>query len=151
MLWSCMTWQGLGFSCRIDNTMDGELYSKILKGELMDTVNYYGMDEESLIFQHDNDPKHKSKIAQSTLKKLGLKVLEWPSQSPDMNPIEHLWHYLDRKLRESNRRFSSKDELWEALQPILEEKHTEFCQKLISSMPRRVQDLKRAKGFSTRW
>ena len=58
MVWSCMTWSGLGFSCKIDNTMDGELYTEILKGELMDTIEYYGMEPSEVIFQHDNDPKH---------------------------------------------------------------------------------------------
>ena len=151
MIWSCMSWHGLGFSCRIDNTMDGELYSKILNDELIQTINYYQMDKATLIFQHDNDPKHKSKVALSALKKLGINVLDWPSQSPDMNPIEHLWDYLDRELRKVNKRFSSKEGLWDALQTILAEKHTEYCQKLISSMPRRVNDLKKAKGFSTKW
>jgi hypothetical protein len=58
MVWGCMTVHGVGLMCRIEGKMDASLYQEILEDEL------YEMDREDLIFQQDNDPKHRSKFAQ---------------------------------------------------------------------------------------
>jgi hypothetical protein len=151
MMWGCMLWEGTGFACKIDGKMDKELYTKILQDELQETLAFYGKDPSSTIFQQDNDPKHKSHMATDYLEEQDFTILSWPAQSPDLNPIEHLWDHLKRKLGEYERAPGGILELWERVQVEWDKIEPEVCQKLIESMPRRVEAVLKAKGGYTKY
>lgn len=151
MVWGCMTWEGVGYARKIDSIMDAKLYSTILKKEMIDSINHYKLDRSKVIFQQDNDPKHTSHLARDTLKKLKMKILPWPAQSPDLSPIEHLWDHVQRQLRKESRIFATKDALWARIEDELELENTELCRKLIGTMSERIIDVIRAKGGHTRW
>ena len=150
-MWGCMTWEGVGFACKIDSTLDGELYSEILRGELMDTIKYYQLDQEEVIFQQDNDPKHSSNVAQDALDELGLSCMSFPTSSPDLNPIEHLWNHLAKQLKIDRRIFATHEQLWDRIQEELDEENKILCRKLIATMPERIIDVIKSKGGHTRW
>src|SRR5271169_5015581 len=59
--WSCITYEGIGYIVKIDETLDQHLYRKILEEDLMNSVDFYAIDRGKMIFQHDNDPKHTAK------------------------------------------------------------------------------------------
>jgi hypothetical protein len=63
MVWGCMLWEGPGYATRIEGKMDAELYTSILEDELQQTMEYYGLEVEDVIFQQDNDSKNTSKKA----------------------------------------------------------------------------------------
>ena len=63
MMWVCMTWEGVGYACKIDGQMDGDLYVQILDKELQGSIKFYNKTKDDIIFQQDNDPKHTCKNA----------------------------------------------------------------------------------------
>ena len=141
MVWGCMTWHGVGYMCRINNTLDAELYRQILDDELTATIKYYRLSKRHVIVQRDNDPKHTAGSTSAWFKDNGIKVLFWPAQSPDMNPMEHLWNEVDNRLKKYPLRPSNPDDLWERIQDVWNDIETDVCQRLITTMPERVQDI----------
>ena len=151
MLWGCISRKGVGGFCRIDGNMDSSLYCEILQGELKDTITMHDLDPETVIFQHDNDPKHKSKAATICLEEMRLRVLEWPPQSPDLNPIEHLWQHLKAQLNKYATPPSGYEELWARVQSVWLSTPPEVVQNLIESMPRRIAAVLKSKGGYTKY
>ena len=149
MMWGCMCWEGVGFATKIEGRMDGPLYVQILRDELMQTLEYYGKEVDEVIFQQDNDSKHTSKVALKCFQELGLRVLSWPANSPDLNPIEHLWFILKRRLNDYPEPPKGMLELWERVQVEWEAISKEQVQKLIISMADRIQAVIRSKGDVT--
>jgi len=151
MVWGCMMWSGVGYACKIDGRMDGDLYVKILEDELQYSIRYFKKKPVDIIFQQDNDPKHKCKKAKAWFQENEMEVLTWPAQSPDLNPIEHLWAHLKRRLQGYETAPKGILELWERVQVEWEKIESSVCQELVESMPRRVEAVLKAKGGYTKY
>ena len=62
---------------KINDGMDGELYRKIIMGELMDTLTWYGLEKGDVIFQQDNHPKHTARKTKELIDGIGLTILDY--------------------------------------------------------------------------
>jgi hypothetical protein len=151
MIWGCMTMKGVGRMCVIEGIMNAEKYVRILDQNLLASARDLSMVRGGFTFQQDGDPKHTSAKARNWLQDHSIDVMKWPPQSPDLNPIEHLWEHLKRKLNAYPDPPSSTKELerrieveWNAIDP-------EECRKLVASMPDRIEAVIKAKGGSTRY
>ncbi len=101
------------------------------------------------VFQHDNDPKHTAKATKEWLKKKHIKVLEWPSQSPDLHPIENLWRELKvRVAKRQPRNLNDLERIW------IEERDKippEMCANLVANYKKRLTSVIANKDFATKY
>lgn len=108
MAWGGISEQGKTPLFCFTNIMDGPFYVGILREQLLPAAtNMYGTDWR---LQQDNDPKHTSRVAKAFIKEERINVIEWPSNSPDLNPIENMWHIVKNNVEK--RMPKDTDDLW---------------------------------------
>jgi DDE superfamily endonuclease len=114
--------------------------------------------EPGRVFMQDNASIHTAKKVAQWFEDNGILILDWPSYSPDMNPIEHVWakmkewivqHYPElSKLGKSQ---AAYDQLARAIEEAWDAVDQEYIDNLIRGMPRRVAALYLAKGWHTKY
>lgn len=147
MVWGCFSGQGLGPIHKIDGIMDRFIYKNILENIMLPYAEWNM--PLKWIFQQDNDPKHTSKVVKKWFKTQKIDMLDWPPQSPDINPIENLWQIVEQKIVRDNVR--TKDQLFDQIKKAWSEVSPDVIRNLIESMPRRLRAVIENKGFATKY
>ncbi|CAF3973982.1 unnamed protein product [Rotaria sp. Silwood1] len=97
----------------------------------------------------DNDPKDKAQIVTEWLNSKGIECFPWPSSSPDLNPIEHLWVHIKRELRKEPAK--NLKELKQKIQLVWNSIRSDVTEKLVDSVSGRLQECIKQKGRPTRY
>ena len=149
-VWGAISRFGISLFCEVGDVMNGDTYLSVLESELLASIRVWNNKNE-MIFMHDNAPCHKRKDVAKWFETNQITVLDWPANSPDLNPIENAWNMVKNKIYQE-REIKSKAALWERFQAVYEEVLTpEVCRDLISSMPRRIQAVIDANGGYTKY
>lgn len=148
MVWGCFSGMGRGSLYFVEEgvTVNADEYLRILDDKLVRIMTLHNCS----VFQQDGAPAHSAKKVTQWLARNRVKVLEWPGNSPDLNPIENLWMVMKRKLRAhspSNR----KDIIYWLQRIWCTEISPDYCQKLVESMPKRIRKVIDNRGYTTKY
>ncbi len=145
MIWAAMSSAGVGPLCFLKSTVNAAIYQEILEHFMLPSADkLYG--DADFIFQQDLAPAHTAKGTKSWFNDHGVTVLDWPANSPDLNPIENLSGIVKRDTRPNNadELKATVKETWASIPP-------QQCHKLITSMPRWIEAVIKAKGAPTKY
>ncbi len=148
MIWAAMSSAGVGPLCFLKSTVNAAIYQEILEHFMLPSADkLYG--DADFIFQQDLAPAHTAKGTKSWFSDHGVTVLDWPANSPDLNPIENIWGIVKRTMRDT--RPNNADDLKATVKETWASIPPQQCHKLITSMPRRIEAVIKAKEAPTKY
>ena len=143
MVWGCISRKGMGILEKVEGRLDGNGYINILENALIPTRDMLSM-PTGWLFQQDNATCHTSRLVKQWFNDENVTVMNWPAQSPDLNPLENLRDHLKSVVH-------NVKELWTVINEAWNEFPHERLLKLIDSMPNRCKPVIKARGGSTRY
>ncbi len=152
IVWGIFSWHTLGPLVPVEHRLNTTVYLSIVADHVhpfMTTV-YPSSD---VYFQQDNAPCHKAQIISDWFleHENEFTLLKWPPQSPDLNPIEHLWDVVEREIRIMDVQSTNLQQLCDAIMTIWTKLSEECFQHLVESMPQRIKAVLKVKMGPTRY
>lgn len=148
MVWGAIRSDGRIWLRRCTDHLNQKEYNSLVESAMRTNLFSRASKTKTMYFQQDNASPHKSAYLERAINSRGVTLMKWPSYSPDLNIIEHLWPMISRRLGEE--RYKSKDALWEAISNVCEELDGSACvRRLFGSMEKRLAELKKSRGGNT--
>lgn len=151
MVWGIITSQGVGKILRVSNSMNSAEYCDVLKNGFIETIRMHNLSLSDVLFMQDNAACHTSKMTREWLRINNIALADHPACSPDLNPIEHVWSYIEKKLRLRSLSYNSSDNLWSVIEEEWYKIPQDYIDKLYWSMCERIKEVIRLKGNITRY
>lgn len=151
MIWGVISAKGNGRLHIVEGTMRQDQYIQVLETRLLRQArDWFG--ESEFIFMHDSAPCHKAKRVTKFLDDHKIRVLNWPGNSPDLNPIENVWAALKVEISREQVVTTRR----ELIGKILKAWHNtpklqEISKNCIRSMPKRLKEVIQKKGGFTKY
>jgi hypothetical protein len=153
MVWGCMAYGRLGPLVLMPRgeRKAADYIKNVLSGPLWDFyMEIYELRGQAAVVE-DGAPIHRAKVTQDYRQSQGIISVSHTAQSPDMNPIEHVWKELKTRINNRPVRPTTLEDLWKALQEEWTKIDLDFINNLVDSMPNRVQAVLEAKGGATKY
>jgi hypothetical protein len=128
----------------IEGNVTSASYQQTLQQHLIPYINQ--LDYQPL-FMQDNAPVHTSRSSKLFLQNHGIETIEWPPQSPDINPIENVWALMKREVEGYPKMPSNRAELISRFQTAWNNIPMQVWTNLMNSLPKRLALVKKRKGY----
>jgi len=138
---SLMVWAGFGFNGMTNiaftsHKMKSSDYINLLGMHLLPFGRRIG--GKNWVLQQDNAPIDTSNASKEWFARNNITLIDWPSISPDLNPIENLWGTLVRAVYANGKQYESVEQLKQGINDSCEEISPQVLQNLVNSMPSRI-------------
>jgi len=154
MFWGAFRWgkrgPGIFFETEKGKHITAKVYcDQVINGPLYEFWAESFMDCDPIVME-DNARVHKG-VCIKTREDLGFICLPHPPNSPDLNPIEHIWQHIKHRLAKEHPYVTSAKELKDIIMCMWEEFGDDQFNHLVESMPRRIAAIIKAKGGSIKY
>lgn len=153
---SVMVWGCLSHDCKlalvtVRGNLNGEQYMQdILRPVVVPHFDHHPLATRPL-FMDDNARPHRARAVTAYLHNEAITTLQWPAMSPDLNPLEHIWDFLGRRMRLRQPPVQNLFQLEAALHDEWQRLPRDRIRRFTSGMRRRVQAVIQARGGYTKY
>ena len=148
MVWGCFGVRGCGPLIKVQSSLNAARYVELLQEAHLKPA-FQRLCVGNPLFQQDNAPAHTASTTQEYLRSRRIHVIDWPAQSPDLNPIENVWEHIKQQLEEVRTEIRPRNDpikYWELIEDCWKKVEISFLRKLIASMPKRCADVLKCNG-----
>ena len=151
MIWSFISWNGVGPLLFIEGGIDGELYKEIIRlSVLPHLLDNLGDDGSPMLYQDDGASCHDCALVMDFCAAKGINRPYWPPRSPDMNPIEYVWGWGKDTLSKLRLKPRNIAELKVIITEIWLKIPLENVRNLYRGTRARIKSLQDVKGHNTK-